>query len=131
MNDLIKLAERVEAGGAIDGTTLYAIIKTLQPSMSFENAEVVCRRAVEGSLDAASALHDTVLLGWEWGIDWFSEESEHQDRIAWVRKCKSTIQDSVLIEVMARTTPAAAWVAAILRAKASMSPSDMPEKQDG
>ncbi|MCK5639717.1 MAG: hypothetical protein KAJ19_02930 [Gammaproteobacteria bacterium] len=65
---------------------------------------------VTRSVDAALALFNAVLPGWEWGIDWFNEESEEQEQLAWVRK------ELTLCEGRAET-PAAAIVIAILEAK--------------
>ena len=117
--ELLKLAERVEAGeydrrdvkrallGSDDALSLDAAIEYTREQRTVYNA-------LDGALDAAQALHDAVLPGWGFLLEC---EGELQYAYIW---------DSPTANATATAkTPAAAWVAAILRAKASM------EKDDG
>ena len=61
--------------------------------------------AFSGSLDAAKALHDTVLPGWEWRL--------RDDGQAWVWRTPSDIQSSQ----DEADSPSRAWLIAIIRAK--------------
>jgi len=116
---LLDLAERVEAGEMPDVKDYYAILKragfhpffTLNPVMT-------------GSLDAAKALHDAVLPGHSFGIDCDCDFHDGGMYRAYVVETSDVIVDgargksSRFIKGQS-TTPAAAWVAAILRAKAN------------
>lgn len=120
--DLLALAERVEKGDKINlgewKEIFYAskdgvIILGLLPWVSYE-ATSTFYSAIKGSLDAAKALHDAVLPGWGYcisdpisaGEDSFYVEVFQPHRVSGCRTCGRA------------TSPAAAWVAAILRAKA-------------
>ena len=95
--DPLKLAERVEAGEQPQFTTDYGL---------GDDNHAAVYRALLGCLSSARALHYEVLPEWEWGLDWLDGS-----QMAYVRK------DMTLIEAQG-PNPAAAWVSAILRAKA-------------
>ena len=101
MTDLLKLAERVEAGEC----DLDFCQKTLWEALGCGPINLLLHCALQdGSLNAAKSLHAAVLPGWEWGIEYDDEE-----QCAYVRKDTLHIGHS--------SNPATAWVAAILRAK--------------
>ena len=103
MDDLLRLADQVEAGEPCAGLVFDYL-------GGWENCTLDgVRDALTGSLDAAKVLHNEVLPGWDWGFvnpqtcklrgpDVF-DVNHH-----WKGQCDN---------------PAAAWVAAILRAKAA------------
>jgi hypothetical protein len=95
MTDLLKLVERVETGEIIGMSVVSALGLR---DMVFPDNPLT-------SLDAAKALHDAVLPDWDWIAskgDALVISLDHQHR-----------------ESGRADNPAAAWVAAILRAKAS------------
>lgn len=104
MTDLIKLAERVEA----EDTLTYSDVLT--PLGIDWAAWAENKNSPVISLDAAKALHDAVLPGWLYGIvqkpNWCEVGVYKDNGYTDIQRGQSP-------------TPAAAWVAAILRAKAS------------
>jgi hypothetical protein len=93
-DELLKLADRVEAG-EVTSEDFF---------MQFGVSTWMNWNEALTSLDAAKALHDAVLPGWSWNInDDFSATLFDINSIAARGEGKN---------------PAAAWVAAILRAKA-------------
>ena len=101
MSDLLKLAERVEADKWVedDSWALYNILSKRQRN----STQKLMYQALKGSLDAAKALHDAVLPGWEWEMGRLSTWVYEVGNEPYIGKASN---------------PAAAWVAAILRAKA-------------
>jgi hypothetical protein len=100
-DELLDLAERVEANESVLVTELRDAVgvstsKMIAIGWGIPNAAT--------SLDAATALHDAVLPGWEFLI--------HNDSVAVGNPLETNPEWA-----SAKTTPAA-WVAAILRAKA-------------
>lgn len=97
---LDALIEAVEAG-RIDDDSFCAPF----------HAKGLCREAVNayhGSLDAAKALHEALLPGWEWRL---------RVNMAWVWTTPSTIQGGDEIEDDSGAgLPARAWLLAILKA---------------
>lgn len=59
---LIELREKVAAGDVGKDWRIWSRVLELQP----DHRHVYAARAYTGSLDAAKALHDAVLPGWEW-----------------------------------------------------------------
>ena len=125
MTDLLKLAERVEAGEmpkgiAAKGDIFEDIYQTLYPTL--DNKKEAdwgweLRRALKNdSLDAAKALHEAVLPGWGWHI--------RQDDDGCYASCLYPVYCRVTPGSATAKTPAAAWVAAILRAKHAEGESD-------
>ena len=106
MTDLNKLAERAEAGEKISRSECRMICIQIDVDCCFGGLDNTCE-AFNGSLDAAKALHDAVLPGWGWYIDWDNNTTVALNKLG----------KAVSYEGMA-SKPAAAWVAAILRAKA-------------
>ena len=129
MTDLLTLADRVEAGEDVIYDLCAEIAKELLHS-EFTRDHIVgpewlyqyadkswgpMRRFTE-SLDAAQALHDAVLPGWLIDINFTKTEST-------VEVYKSNVHEDgytycfIVSGIGKAPTPAAAWVAAILRAK--------------
>ena len=113
---LLALAERVEAGER-DLTRSPAhegFGEQIAYALGGKMNEIInaWKATSYGSLDAAKALHDAVLPDWEWGYDNLNDE-----QCAFVRHKT----EGKLVEVHRAPSVAAAWVAAILRAKADMS----------
>lgn len=102
MTDFNELAERVEAGEAFSHN-----FRNIFDEQSSRNAH----EALKGSLDAAKALHDAVLPGWGWHI--------REDGDGCYASCLYPKHNLVTPGSATAKTPAAAWVAAILRAKAA------------
>lgn len=99
---LLDLAERVEAGDAT-----HKELRNAFPDI--EGYFPYPADALDGSLDAAKALHDAVLPGWDFDI--VSIDNEHQVDVGPCGTLRSYSGDA--------PTLAASWEAAILRAKAS------------
>ena len=119
MDDLLKLAKRVEAG-EITGHDLYMAFNA--HTGEIEKSDWVAWRDAIKSLDAAKALHDAVLPGWLVRLQ-FSNATATGDRgFAYATvKPDNVIRSPVPAEKTGKAyNPAAAWVAAIIRAKAGM-----------
>ena len=115
MSDYEALAKRIEAGELCTVITWEAL-GFGGPTDDFNDPiqldrhtnQGIINAALHGSLDAAKALHEAVLPGWCWAIMF--------NHIVTVSPQKAgTVQ--TMIYQGAATNPAAAWVAAILRAK--------------
>ena len=107
--DLFDLANKVEAGGWYNEYR-----KSITTAMGDDYRFVSYLDAVaEGSLDAAKALHDAVLPGWVGSVQ--------TDGISLVKDPNANHLKGgrTLHRGDCASNPAAAWVAAILRAKAS------------
>jgi len=117
-SNLAELADRVEAGDMSKGLH-YDIETALVDSWTW-----IDPRLLEGSLDAAKALHDAVLPGWWWTVthngmvnvftsNYTCDTTEYRDGTEEFRVLSgaSAMGDA--------DNPAAAWVVAILRAKDS------------
>ena len=142
MTDLNKLAERVEAGEVTNPEISVAL--HLPPAnaeawiKNWNNYEILSATRVvlkhnDGSnganwaapnflrsLDAAKALHNAVLPGWRVASMW--EDEKAKDRPWWgVKLCRDEPY-LMMPSVLGAPNPAAAWVAAILRAKAQDKP---------
>lgn len=102
---LLDLANRVEAGEIGTATEVYHALG----QMALVHASVVSK-----SLDAAKALHDAVLPGWRYIV---SDSTLAGDKAAEVEIYY--VENGRLGGLAHGGSPAAAWVAAILRAKAS------------
>ena len=105
MTDLLKLAERVEAGET-------SVVLQYALTREFGNESDLIESAINGSLDAAKTLHDAVLPGWIYTINWYRPTMKLSAEV-YVAETGGTEKDFR----GASETPAAAWVAAILRAK--------------
>lgn len=105
MSDLNALAERVEAGASIGD-----VVNELMVGLGVNDARPIIKAIHNHSLDAAQALHDAVLPGWGWATGYDNVNELHFCNV-WSGKHEN------MTEAYA-PTPAAAWVAAILRAKA-------------
>ena len=99
---LVKLAERIEAGDN-DANAIYVALDKEDPRYLFWLLAALYKQ----SLDAAKALHDAVLPGWYFHIHTGGSYT------AMVAKWHEDYEYKGFA-----STPAAAWVAAILRAKA-------------
>lgn len=127
MTDLLKLgklealAERVEAGKKIPEDT-YKIAAAIFDVPSVFITNTIIRQvdsALNGSLDAAKALHNAVLPGWT--IYW-EHDTGHGPGLPYsffaLQRGDMDHANPENKEFTGRAnTPAAAWVAAILRAK--------------
>jgi hypothetical protein len=98
---LIALLERVEAGHLTASCLPDSMVKNWQQIMD----------AYHGSLDAAKALHDAVLPGWEYGI---SQNAEEPEPAAYVAKWDAKLAGDGFAAVS--YDPARAWLIAIIRA---------------
>jgi len=109
MSNLLKLAERVEAGEKGDDV-IWDIFKAL--GKHTDHLEILIRRALDdyNALSAAQALHDAVLSGWL-VVDLFQNSGGKLGWSVWLRH-KNVGGDVCGVAL----TPAAAWVASILRA---------------
>jgi len=99
-DELFKLADMVE-----DGETSYELEKAIGTALLCDDElDPGVVSALSGSLNAAKALHDAVLSGWEFLI--------HNNSVAVGNPLEAAP------EWASASTTSAAWVAAILRAKA-------------
>lgn len=102
MTDLDRLIEAVEAG-ALPGDATGADYG-LPPALTGSPTMMTIYAAFSGSLDAALALHDALLPGWDWGV-WNGEamvsSADAEDHFG------------------EASNPARAWLLCILRAKAA------------
>lgn len=96
---LTRLADAVEAGTAIPDYFLAALHRSTFHGMS----------AYDGSLDAAKALHDAALPGWDWSVD----------NIGRSQFCAYVYDDEKTISAF-NSNLARAWLLAILRALAQV-----------
>lgn len=109
MTELLKLAERIEAGQNCFSEVLTIIAQGRYVSIATLSG------ALQGSLDAAKKLHDELLPGWALANMW-----EKEDDQGWFVRISRRDNDNDYHEGDWAKTPAAAWVAAILRAVYSM-----------
>jgi len=118
MKNLNKLAERVESGDkSVYGEDLYYALKIARCDRLNRITSNVFIDALNGSLDAAKALHDAVLPRWTRSVD-----ATVPDAGIEVALYKGGVFDDARKEVTGDSTnEARAWVAAILRAKAQES----------
>lgn len=106
MSALTRLAEKVEAG--TDETDYWWLddhLGNLQKPLF-----MMGQPAFYGSLDAAKALHEAVLPGWEWRL---------RENQAWVWRTATDMQYSGEVDDDLTGLPARAWLLAILRALAA------------
>lgn len=106
MIDLIKLAERVEAEESLSYNEILTPFGIDWASWAQEMRSPVI------SLDAAKVLHDAVLPGW----DYLEMKSPTKER--YTVKIREWFSSTTGEVKGIASSPAAAWVAAILRAKA-------------
>ena len=125
--NLLDLADRVEARN-LGLSSAREIGKALGVDYHTHAAAIAnLASALNGSLDAVKALHDTVLPGWGSGHEYYTN-GEDRGVISWVWPETFWEPDWQLGQDCYRSHPdaaegccpahAAAWVAAILRAKA-------------
>ena len=100
MGDLARLIEAVEAGTATacDFGLMFPLATNFEHTRAWE--------AYLGSLDAAKALHDALLPGWDWSVCNVAPDKGAADIGNGTGKLITAIAD----------TPARAWLLAILRA---------------
>ena len=116
-DELLKLYERVEVGDYATQhrgcTFTWNIVKALglDDGGLAEPYPVLVARALNGSLDAAKALHDAVLPGWWFCFDGNCKGERGNNAIVAGHGLWKSCSGSA-------SNPAAAWVAAILRAVA-------------
>lgn len=113
--ELLALAERAERGG--DEGALWEIDEAIREWQGFGPLPAARKgwaKRYTTSLDAAKALHDAVLPGKDYRLGSFGAGENHWAVVF-------TGVDGEYVECRAAPTPAAAWVAAILRAKAEES----------
>ena len=103
--ELLALAERVEKGEQSTGISGTGILTDIRNALG-----TFIPTYVLTSLDAAKSLHDAVLPGWFWSIH-VSDGTDMSQAIVSKWSEDAEYRSSA-------PTPAAAWVAAILRAKA-------------
>lgn len=108
MADLLELAKRVEDG---DVSADLALIDEIANALGVCGEGFVSDALEWQKIDGAKALHDAVLPGWEWAITTTYMSNYH---VVAVGDGSNEGFEATAI------TPAAAWVAAILRAKAGM-----------
>ena len=108
MTDMERLIEAVEAGN--DDEVNERLRHMASASRDVGNHWPIhdARAAYRGSLDAALALHDALLPGWEWNID-AGDGAYVENRGDFGSPINGDIADK----------PARAWLLAILRAKAA------------
>ena len=121
---MLKLAERVEAGWDYqtdpDDGMLFDIAGALTNGTCDAGWVGSVERAIR-SLDAAKALHDFMLPGWNYELTCHNVISgnEKGKTAFWIHIGKDLYdKDSLDVHYGEAYNPAAAWVAAILRAKA-------------
>lgn len=118
MTDLLKLAERVEAGETatskfIDDLAVpfgYRPSEFMSDYRRFHLVRNSIRKALNGSLDSAKALHEAVLPGWWYGLMTYPDKGVSR----WNVGPGGDLNDVYSGEA---TSQPASWVAAILRAK--------------
>jgi len=96
---LTRLADAVEAG-------TISQFRNLDSELGKGNG-IYGKRAYNGSLDAAKALHEAVLSGWDWSVDNLGRSPT----------CASVYDGAKTISAF-NTDPARAWLLAIIRALA-------------
>jgi hypothetical protein len=101
---LTELLEMVEAGWPPDTDTPY--MPPFRAAFEHGWRARVAWDANQGSLDAAKALHEAVLPGWEWGRNGETGTMWVRLRIGWDAYFTTKCAD-----------PARAWLIAIIRAK--------------
>ena len=106
---LAELIEKVEAGNADGRCRLTAKAFSQSVPHSFVWA------AMDGSLDAAKALHEAVLPGWPYTI----ENVTGQNYRAWTHKSRNLLRPGFSDR---GPCPARAWLLAILRALYAQEP---------
>jgi hypothetical protein len=118
--ELLELADRVEAGECC--ASIHNIPEKGSLPGDIKNAtggqSLIVHHALKGSLDAAKALHEAVLPGWEWFISTTIELTDaggERWSEVFVRYFDGDPNEGYKGTA---NNPAAAWVAAILRAKA-------------
>ena len=112
LNALDKLIEAVEAGRWWDDLGIAA---SACNRAGINNAnEGRISRAVNGSLDAALALHEALLPGW-----WFQTSAVDGWATCYVERSGAGVPEEA---PSAAESPARAWLIAILRAYRSMQP---------
>lgn len=104
-NQLTALAERVEANEHVIDEKLR-----LEVEGALTHGAMICEQILT-SLDAAQKLHDELLPGWR-----LYDLGQSKDRKAWWVVLTDDLNRATDVQA---PTPAAAWVAAILRALAS------------
>lgn len=107
MTALDKLIEAVEAGSVV----IY------DRETGLDNSELILvQKALEGSLDAALALHEALLTGWDWEV---CNDMRDQTALVWP-KGHSVKAINGHLEFVDWPTPARAWLLAILSAYRSV-----------
>ena len=105
--NLAALIEAVEGGTWVQDAALATF-----PIIDYDNSEsepgVLVQRAHRGSLDAAKALHEALLPGWEWDV-------ASSDAAAVFRG--NALHGPA--ELAAAANPARAWLLAVLKAIAA------------
>lgn len=100
---LTRLADAVEAG-----TATSADFRAAFPAGNSHDSGAILA-AYNGSLDAAKALHDAVLPGWDWSVD----------NIGRSQFC-AYVYDGAKTIIAFNHNPARAWLLAIIRALAQV-----------
>ena len=115
---LAELIAKVESGDDAGFRLLNrAVFSTPCQDMALQTREEYARYAYKGSLDAAKALHEAVLPGWWWDVGIYADtEPMHEASLTRHSEHGEAI-DAIQAQA---TTPARAWLLAILRALHSM-----------
>lgn len=118
---LTALLQKVEAGGIEHYH--WSILGSAMPERTWS----ATKSAYHGSLDAAKALHEAVLPGWDWGLRRHAD-TEGDGYFAWATSADFRVDHyhaggkdrekvtSGLRETGDNDAPARAWLIAILRA---------------
>ncbi len=106
---LLDLADRVEAGEGLTDGELYTALWDNKTALREAHHTYNVTAPALRSLDAAKVLHDAVLPGWIYTINWYRPTTELSARVSVART--GGVDD---FEGKAPTA-AAAWVAAILK----------------
>jgi hypothetical protein len=117
-NELLKLADRVEAGEADPFDVLDGLYPSLEAKACPAYNDIRCGAiAFLTHLDAAKSLHDAVCHTWWWEVT--GGQGDPDEGPQWYSASVSDAKPVDSTQTFGEASnPAAAWVAAILRAKA-------------
>ena len=104
---LKELAAKVEAGDFCATSAGFAFPDDQNDYGESVNIDLMAYKSFHGSLDAANALHDAVLPGWEWAFYYDGECGVQAPA------------PSHKFATASASNPARAWLLAIIRAKIS------------
>jgi hypothetical protein len=122
VTDMERLIEAVEAGTVAQTTNAIVRYATWQAVAIGPDLDTpgLASRAYNGSLDAALRLHEALLPGWGWAVDWRDDGfvmawlSPNLNRMPEAERAAAPLVD----ERNYSGKPARSWLLAILRALA-------------